>query len=297
MATLRTKLAAAHLVAAALLTGSCVSAQGPAPPQPQSKEATAQPRFRQAEQALTILREQRARGEMDALQANITTFKAAEVQAKKRYETGDATALDYLEAQYLRVQAEKLLGPPMGGGMGGGRGGVDMAGGFGGGSDASPTPRPRKPHPADAERNKAIEQKLEKPVKMEFASETPLEDVIKYIKEQTTEPGGKAIPIYVDPVGLQEAEKTLQSPITLEMEDVPLRTTLRLLLAQIGLDYRVRDGMVYIHAKSAFDEEEEAAANEAIQEILRQRGIGPVGMGGGMGGMGGGMGGMGGGMR
>jgi hypothetical protein len=297
MATFRIKLAAAHLVAAALLTGSCVSAQlggGMAPPQqPQTKEA-AHPRFKQAEQALTVLREQREKGEMDALQANVATFRAAEAQAKKRYESGGATALDYLEAQYLRAQAERLLSSRPTESMGGAGG---MGGGFGGDSDASPAPRPRKPHPADAERNKAIEQKLEKPVKMEFASETPLEDVIKYIKEQTKEPGGKGIPIYVKPRGLQEAEKTFTSPITLEMEDVPLRTTLRLLLAQLGLDYRVRDGMLYISSRSEFDEEEEAAATEALQEIVRQRGVGQTGMGGGMGGMGGMGGGMGGGMR
>jgi hypothetical protein len=297
MATFRIKLAAAHLVAAALLTGSCVSAQsGGMAQQRNQMEAAALPRFKLAEQALTVLRDQRAKGEMDAIHANIATFKAAEAQAKKRYESGGATALDYLEAQYLRVQAEKLIPPQMGGGMGGAGG---MGGGFGGGSDASPAPRPRKPHPADAERNKAIEQKLEKPVKMDFASETPLEDVIRYIKDQTKEPGGKVIPIYVDPVGLQEAEKTLTSPITLELEDVPLRTTFRLLLAQLGLDYRVRDGMLYINSQSGFDEEEEATANEALQEIVRQRGVGQTGMGGwgGMGGMGGGMGGMGGGMR
>ena len=34
------------------------------------------------------------------------------------------------------------------------------------------------------------------------------------------------IPIYLDPVGLQEAEKTMTSPITLDLEGVPLKTTL-----------------------------------------------------------------------
>ena len=41
--------------------------------------------------------------------------------------------------------------------------------------------------------------------------------------------GGKPMPIYVDPLGLQDAEKTLTSPVTIDLEDVPLRFSLRLL--------------------------------------------------------------------
>ena len=41
---------------------------------------------------------------------------------------------------------------------------------------------------------------------MPFPNETPLEEVIKYIRNATTGPGmEQGIPIYVDPVGLQEA--------------------------------------------------------------------------------------------
>jgi hypothetical protein len=54
------------------------------------------------------------------------------------------------------------------------------------------------------------------------------------------------IPIYVDPIGLQEAEKTLASPIELQLEDVPVRTTLRLILKQISMIYKVEDGMLKV---------------------------------------------------
>ena len=58
------------------------------------------------------------------------------------------------------------------------------------------------------ERSQRIVAELAKPVDMNFANETPLEDVIRYIKAATTStsfPDG--IPIYVDPIGLQEAGK------------------------------------------------------------------------------------------
>ena len=66
--------------------------------------------------------------------------------------------------------------------------------------------------------------RLEEPVFMKFYEETPLEEVIKHIRESTKSsdmPGG--IPIYVDPIGLTEADKTMTSTVRhLELEGVPL---------------------------------------------------------------------------
>ena len=88
--------------------------------------------------------------------------------------------------------------------------------------------------------------RLEEPVSMSFANETPLEDVLKYIKSATQGPNDTGIPIYVDPAGLSEAEKTMTSPVSLDLEGVPLKTTLRLLLKQLGLTYAVEDGLLTI---------------------------------------------------
>ena len=48
---------------------------------------------------------------------------------------------------------------------------------------------------------------------MSFPQETPLEDVLKYIKDATQDEAAglpTGIPIYVDPVGLQDADKTMR---------------------------------------------------------------------------------------
>lgn len=91
-----------------------------------------------------------------------------------------------------------------------------------------------------SEKAAAIWLKLRRPILMPFANETPLEDVLKYIRSATkSDDLPKGIPIYVDPYGLLEADRTLQSPITMDLEGVPLALTLRLALKQLDLDYEV----------------------------------------------------------
>ena len=52
--------------------------------------------------------------------------------------------------------------------------------------------------------------------------------MIKYIRSRTksaTFPEG--IPIYVDPLGLQEAEKTMASPVTFDVKEVAAQNVAR----------------------------------------------------------------------
>src|SRR5262249_62038450 len=58
-------------------------------------------------------------------------------------------------------------------------------------------------------KTKGILAKLDEPISMSFANETPLEDVLKYIKSATQGPNDSGIPIYVDPDGLNEAAENL----------------------------------------------------------------------------------------
>jgi RNA polymerase sigma factor (sigma-70 family) len=109
--------------------------------------------------------------------------------------------------------------------------------------------------PGRDHRSRMVFSRLAEPIPMRWADETPLEEVLRFIKESTKSsqfPGG--IPIYVDPIGLQEAEKSEQSTIKMDLEGVPLRRTLQLLLAQLGLTYMVRDGMVHITSEQAAEQ-------------------------------------------
>jgi hypothetical protein len=132
------------------------------------------------------------------------------------------------------------------------------------------------------ERSRKISARLTASLAMSFPNETPLEDVLKYIREATKAPElPDGIPIYVDPLGLQEAEKTMVSPVSFDAKDVPLRTSLSLMLKQLGLAYRVKDGLLMIVSQDSLDE-------ERVRDMIPP---GMAGMGG-MGGMGGGFGGM-----
>ncbi len=73
-----------------------------------------------------------------------------------------------------------------------------------------------------------------------------IRNLLKYIKKATAGADGKGIPIYVDPIGLHEGEMSLTSTIQIDVEGVPLRTTLHLCLKQLGLTYEVKDGYLMI---------------------------------------------------
>src|SRR5581483_1041001 len=67
-------------------------------------------------------------------------------------------------------------------------------------------------------RNEVIFKKLETPIPMPFANETPLDDVLKHIKSTFAKHESTPIPIYVDPLGLQQAERSMNSTIQIDLE-------------------------------------------------------------------------------
>jgi Domain of unknown function (DUF4139)/N-terminal domain of unknown function (DUF4140) len=129
------------------------------------------------------------------------------------------------------------------------------------------------PTEAHDDRSQKVANELGKFVSMNFPNDTPLNDVVKYIEQSTVGPAfPQGIPIYVDPQGLQDADKTMASTIAINLEGIPLRTSLRLLLKQLSLIYHVRDGLLIITSTQTDDD----------GPFRRDMG----GMGGGMGGMG-----------
>jgi RNA polymerase sigma factor (sigma-70 family) len=165
------------------------------------------------------------------------------------------------------------MGRQMMGGMGGGMGMIDGA--FAGVESTEEATELRRrleiaqlsaalPTWEKNPKNEAILKKLEEPIAMSFARETPLEDVLKYIKSATAKPGGSPIPIYVDPVGLQQLDRTPTSTISIDLEGAPLKTSLRFILKQLGLAYCVRDGVLIISSPQVIRAELAEAAREII---------------------------------
>jgi hypothetical protein len=113
-------------------------------------------------------------------------------------------------------------------------------------------------------KNAALLKELDEPLTMAFAKPTPLEDVLKYIKSATAKAGRAPLPIYVDPLPLKEAELTMASPVVIDLEGVPLKTALRLILKQLGLAYCVRDGVVIVSSPEGIRQELAEAATELM---------------------------------
>ncbi len=98
---------------------------------------------------------------------------------------------------------------------------------------------------------------LDQPLATMYPDGATLEVVLKEIKARTT---GKpklasGIPIYVDPVGLQEAQQTMTSPIKRpeSAERVTLGEQLRAVLEPLGLNYQVRQGFLMITSQETVD--------------------------------------------
>ena len=102
-----------------------------------------------------------------------------------------------------------------------------------------------------ARMNDWILSALERTVPMHFPEDTPIEDVIAHVKQATKSADGRVLPIYFDPIGLQEAERSMTSVVHLDLEGVPLKTTLLLCLKQLGLCYCVRDGVLVITSEES----------------------------------------------
>ena len=138
-------------------------------------------------------------------------------------------------------------------------------GGFGGGGVPDPNERDNRVGIArmsaalstsdNNPRNQAIIKKLDDSISLHFANETPLEDVLKHLRQSFKGADGKRIPIYIDPVGLAEAEKTVTSPVAIDLDDVPLKFSLRLILKQLGLAYCIRDGVLIISSVNGIQQE------------------------------------------
>ncbi len=70
--------------------------------------------------------------------------------------------------------------------------------------------------------------------------------MLKYIRDATGETNFPGLPIYIDPIGLQYAERSLNSTVRINFDAIPVRDGLRLCLKQLGLGYSVRSGFLMI---------------------------------------------------
>jgi tetratricopeptide (TPR) repeat protein len=92
---------------------------------------------------------------------------------------------------------------------------------------------------SDAEARAKIEAELREPTQLEFV-ETPLTDVIDYLKER------HKIEIQLDRRALSDVGIGTDTPVTRNLQGVSLKSALRLMLRELELTYIIKDGVVLI---------------------------------------------------
>jgi hypothetical protein len=118
-----------------------------------------------------------------------------------------------------------------------------------------------------------IHDTLDQPLALAYPDGARLEDVLKEMKLRSTGrpklPTG--FPIYVDPIGLQEAERSMTSTVkrAAKAETLTLGEHLRGILNPLGLDYQVKHGFLMITSKESLD----APAGDAVDPYLQYRDI------------------------
>lgn len=88
----------------------------------------------------------------------------------------------------------------------------------------------------------AIRRALSRPVSFDF-QETPLFDVVEFFRNFAD------INVVLDKNGLQESAVEADTPITLQLEQVPLKSALKLILEPLDLTYSVRDDVLLITSR------------------------------------------------
>ena len=107
--------------------------------------------------------------------------------------------------------------------------------------------------------DEAIRVALNQPFEAKFLARNPLasptlDELLTEIKRLTR--NGvlwNGVPIYVDPIGLQEAGVTMASSVTVSSKAMPIKEALEEALGQLKLDYVVRDGFLCISSKESTD--------------------------------------------
>jgi hypothetical protein len=88
-------------------------------------------------------------------------------------------------------------------------------------------------------KEKAILRTLDSPITLKF-KDTPLEQVIDYLQTRLGQP------IVVDMGALNAAQIPYDSPITINVRKVSVRTVLRRILADLGLTYTIHDEVIEV---------------------------------------------------
>jgi RNA polymerase sigma factor (sigma-70 family) len=91
---------------------------------------------------------------------------------------------------------------------------------------------------------------LNVPIDAEFPTGTTLEQLLKHVKKQTTTATFPGIPIYVSPVGLQEAKVDMATKVFINVKQRPVHEVIDAAFQGLNLTHTVADGFLLIDSFS-----------------------------------------------
>ena len=100
-----------------------------------------------------------------------------------------------------------------------------------------------------------ITAQLRKPVRLSLIEGRKLrfDEFLREVRILSADADQKSIPIYVDPIGLQDVNHTLATFVEVERDQVPIAEHLRRALGPLGMDYSVRDGLLTVTSAGSVD--------------------------------------------
>ena len=122
------------------------------------------------------------------------------------------------------------------------------------------------------EKTARIRQKLDMVINFDAADGATLETLLKGIKKLTTDATFPGIPIYVDPFGLSEANKTMSTKVGQDFKQQTIRSVLYFALRPLGLSYDVRDGFLMISSRTTILENRVEDIDRKLDRVLEMLG-------------------------
>jgi len=113
-----------------------------------------------------------------------------------------------------------------------------------------------------------IKQKLDQVIKVELPVGTTLEQLLKHIKQATTDEEFSGISIYVAPLGLQEAHQTMESAIEINRKQCSVRELLKSALQPLQLSYFVNDGFLMVDSRTSVTEMRVEEMERKLDRVL-----------------------------
>jgi RNA polymerase sigma factor (sigma-70 family) len=121
---------------------------------------------------------------------------------------------------------------------------------------------------ATDKKTQLIKQKLDQVIDAEFPGLVTLADLLKHIRKATTDADYPGIPIYVNPIGLQEAEQSMGVAIEVNRKQCSVREVLWWALHPLQLSYIIKDGFLMIDSRTSVTEMRVEEMERKLDRVL-----------------------------